>query len=1008
MEPSLRLLGVPHVVHGDGETLLPVTKATCLLVFLATRSDWVRRDELTLLFWPESDEASARHALRQLLYRARTFDWAGSIELRDGLLRWRVATDVERFTTAHTSGDWETATETYAGPFLDGVEVPDAAGFDTWRDLTRTDLHRRAVAASLRAAAARELRRDHAGAIAVLRRALDLDPLDEDVTRALLRCLGLAGERTIAEAVYTRFEATCLAELGARPSDATRELYERVRRGDVVAARPHNLPSQTTAFVGRELELGSLARRLQHPECRLITVVGPGGIGKTRLALQCASDHVGAYRNGVYLVALTDTTNRRDVAVAIADTLRLTLSAHEEPWAGLARLLEERELLLILDGMEQAREAAGQLAYLLSRAPGLRALVTSREPLGLTVEWMMHLEGLELPARHDPRPDVGSLRLFEHAAQRVAPGFSLRAGALEGAARVCHLVAGMPLAIELAASWAQLLAPDDIARAIEHDLDFLADSEADRPRRHQSLRSVFNATWARLDDGEQAALVRCAVFTGDVDAEALEMVAEATLSTVLALAKQSLLVRTRDDRFAMHPLVRQYARERQRSQPSHEASVRLRHQQFFADRVATLRYERDAAELVAQIDRDLLEVQQAWQHAAARGDGDALMAMLGNLSVAHDLNGRTDRFLGWLDAALAAGTITDATVQARLQARRAGCLHRLGRLDEAEALISASLPQLRGDETAAERCVALRVRGNIAYHRADLAEAAAAFEAALLSAQGLGDERLIAGCHNNLGLVAKAQGRLEVALDHLERALGLARRCDDAIASQALNNLATVHARRGDLRRAEGCLLESIDIKRRIGDHRGLTSTYANLGNLRARRDDLTAAEHDHRESLRVAASIDDQVGVARAHTNLAELAVLRGDLARAIEHFTLSVERKRANGEHGGALEAYARLVSCSLAAGEEAAARSWAEDGWRYATRVGADGLATPLRDACRSLAPTVEAPTAPPAASELPTRPEAATTDPTAGAEAAATDAAAGTPSTARQPWHRPRAR
>jgi len=245
------------------------------------------------------------------------------------------------------------------------------------------------------------------------------------------------------------------------------------------------------------------------------------------------------------------------------------------------------------------------------------------------------------------------------------------------------------------------------------------------------------------------------------------------------------------------------------------------------------------------------------------------------------------------------------------------------------------------------------VRGNIAYQRGDLAAAETSFTAALDTANRVGDDRLIAGCHNNLGLLAKAQGRLEAGLEHLELALTLARRCDDAICSQVLNNLATVHIRRGDPRRAEALLLESIGIKRGIGDHRGLTSTYANLGNLRARAGDTGASEHYHRESMRVAQLIDDRVAVARAHTNLAELAYRSGDLGSAIEHFTTCVDQKRANGEHRGAIEAYARLVSCSLATGETDAARSWARDGWRYARHVGDPTLTDPLRDACARLA-------------------------------------------------------
>jgi len=954
MPASFRLLGVPHVDDEGEERLLPVGKAACLLAFLAVRADWVRRDELALLFWPDSDEASARHALRQLLYRARAFPWAHELELRDGLLRWLVDTDVRRFRNLHAAGDWSAAVGAYGGTFLDGVDVADAPAFEAWRDTVRSDLHERYLEASLRAAAALELRRRYREAIETLRAAHERDPSAEDVVQALLRCLALAGERSAADLCFARFETALATHLDAGPSVATRTLIERIRRGDPIEARPHNLPSQTTSFVGRESELEALAERLRRPECRLVTLVGPGGIGKTRLALQSAADHIGAYRHGVYLVPLTTVVTHTGVAIAIAEALELTSPTRDEPWSVLAQRLRERELLIVLDGMEQVLEAGGRLAHLLTRAPLLTVLVTSREPLGLALEWVVPLAGLEVPTSDHDTADVSSLRLFEDAAQRVSPGFSLRSGDRRGAARVCRLVAGVPLAIELAASWTQLLSPSEIARATADDLDFLGATDTDRPERHHNLRTVFEASWARLDGSERAALVRTAVFAGDVDAAALHAVADAALPTVLGLAKRSLLLRSADGRFAMHALVRQYVRERLDGHDGLAETLRLRHLRFYADRVAQWSYGRDPSELLASLQRDLGEVDQAWRCALERAEWDALQTMLANLSLAHDLSARSDRYLQWLDDALVA---LDAgprphELHARILAQRAGCLHRLGRLDEADTDVNTSLALLQGDAAVVERCVALRVRGNVAYQRGDLATAEASFAAALASAQRVADDRLIAGCHNNLGLLAKAQGRLEAALEHLDLALALARRCDDAICSQVLNNLATVHTRRGDPRRAEALLLESIAIKHGIGDHRGLTSTYANLGNLRARAGDVTASEHYHRESMRVAALIDDRVAMARAHTNLGELAYRAGDLGRAIEHFTTCVDQKRANGEHGGAIEAYARLVSCSLATGETDAAHAWALDGWRYARRIGDATLVGPLRDACEPL--------------------------------------------------------
>ena len=958
MASACRLLGVPSLVTEGVERLLPASKPACLLHYLAVRADWVTRDELTLLFWPDSDESSARHALRQLVYRARSLDWAAALEVQDGRLRWLVETDVGRMRDALAAGDWTAAAHTYGGTFLDGVDLPDAPGFEAWRDMLRTELHERYLESAIKAAAALELRREHDTAIATLRAALDRDPLAETVLQSLLRCLAISGERAAAEALYVRFEHDLVAQLGGAPDDATRLLIAAIRRGEPVEPRPHNLPSQTTRFVGRETELQALAQRLRRSDCRLLSLVGPGGIGKTRLALQAAADQIGAYRNGVYLVPLNTVQSADGLASTVAEALHLPLAEGGDAWSQLAAALRESELLVVLDGLEQVRGAPARLVHLLTRVPGLTLLVTSREPLDLAVEWVFPLDGLELPTGSDAAySEVGSLLLFEDAAQRVAPGFSLRDGHAAAAAQVCRLVAGVPLAIELAAGWTQLLTPAAIAREIERDLDFLRGSDRDRPARQQSLRTVFEAAWSRLSEEERSVLVRTAVFADDVDTAALEHVAGAALPTVLSLVRRSLLRRTDQGRFAMHKLVRQYVRERLAAQADVADEVVVRHLRYYAGLVANWSYTRDPTVLVANLRCDLDEIHQAWRNALARAEWDALEAMLANLSLAHDLSARTERYLRWLEEALAAlGDVPGRDgLRGRLRAQHAGCLHRLGRFIEAAEGVSASLPLLQERAAAVERCIALRVQGNIAYQRGDLTGAETSFVEALQTAESIDDERLVAGCHNNLGLLAKARGALDTALEQLEAAHVVAARCDDAICSQVLNNLATVHSRRGDARRAEALLLESAAIKRRLGDERGLASNLTNLGNLRARAGDRLAAERYHRESMRLAAAIEDRVGVARAHTNLADLAVQEGDLARAIEHYAASVELKRANGEHGGVLEAYARLVTCSLGKGETDAARGWATDGWRYARRVDDRALVAPLRDAC---APLVQA--------------------------------------------------
>jgi predicted ATPase/DNA-binding SARP family transcriptional activator len=952
---TLRLLGPPRIVDDGVERVLSVSKPACLLQYLAVRGDWVTRDELTLLFWPDSEESSARHALRQLIYRARALGWAPGLEVVEAALRWLADSDVRRMRAALAAGDWPGAVLEYGGPFLEGVAASDAPGFEAWRDVERDELHALYLDAALKAAASLELGRDYRGATAMLRQALRVDPLAEPLVQALLRCLALSGEAAAAQAVFERFARDLDEQVGGEPDATTAALLARIRSGRQLDARPHNLPRQTTPFVGRERELREIARLLRRRDCRLLTVVGPGGIGKSRLALQAAADQIGAYPNGVFQVSLAAVGDASGLPTAMAEALRLGAVTPGEPWARLAGILGERAMLVLLDGVEHARGVAQRLVELLARAPGLTLLATSREALDVASEWVYPLSGLELPLASDAEASqAGSVRLFVSVAQQLSPGFSLRDGHAAGVSRVCTLVAGVPLAIELAAAWTPLLAPSDIAREIERDLDFLQPSGRRGGGRRQDLRSLFEATWGRLADDQRACLVRAAVFAGDADAAALVAVTGATLHDLLALVKRSLFRRTDDGRFTMHELVRQYVRERLAATPGVAEQVVLRHMAHYVDVVARWSLAEDGAAVLACLEREQAEIRLAWGNAVRRGRWDAVSAMATKLSLAHDFGAKSERYLLWLDDALAAlgDDDRDPTLVGRLLAQRAGCLHRIGRYAETAQDVAGSLQRLDGQAPVLERCVALRVGGNVAYLQGDLAAAEASFLEALRVAEALGDHALVAGCLNNLGVVAKAKGALDQALVRLEAARSVAERHDDGICSQVLNNLAAVHARRGERDRAEAFLLESVDIKQRLGDERGLASNYTNLGNLRARAGDRAEAERYHRESMRFAEAVGDRSGVARAHANLGDLALAESDIEVAERHYARALALKRVLGERAGVFEAYAQLVACHLCGGAADAAACCAIEGLEHALTLADPASARPLIDACATL--------------------------------------------------------
>lgn len=946
---ALRLFGAPRAGPDGAATTLPASKPVALLFVLAQRDEWVGRTELATLFWPDADEGSAHHALRQLVYRARRLSLAPGLEVNDTHLRWRVESDVAAFRHAIATSDWPAAVAAYGGAFLDGLRVSDAPGFDTWVELEREAMARAFRDAAVRAAAGHELHRDYGAAARVLEKAVGRDPLDEELVRGLVRCLALDGRLAAASAAYETLRASLRDELGLEPTEATRELADRVRRGEPLAARAHNLPGQASGFVGRGPELHEVARRLTDPTCRLLTITGPGGVGKTRLALQAAGDQVGAFRDGVYVVPLADVSRtaapdaasaEAGLAGAIADARGVPLTERGEASARVLAALASQELLLLLDNAETVLDAAPWLAELLRRAPGVKLLVTSREPLELAAEWRMPIGGLDLPGDDGEPAGAGSVRLYLQEAERARPGAGAEPSQHADVARICRLVDGVPLAIELAAGWSHLLTPAAIAAEIERDLDFLRSTRGDQPVRHQSLRVVFEASWARASEAERDLSLRLAPFAGEIDLADVEAVAGAALSALSALVKRAILRRNPRGRFETHGLVRQYLREKLAQRPDLAREATTRHARRVAERLATWAAQRATDAGFDDVNRLLPDAEQAWATLVAERAWPTLMVMLPAAYEAHDARARIRPYLAWVELALRAAP-PEGEVRGRLLAHRAACLQRLGRYAEVDGDGRAALAALADAPPSVDQWVAWRALGNAAFLRGDLAVAGEAFRRGLEVAEHLGHRRYAAGCLSNLGLVHKDEGDLDAALAHLRRARAIADGLDDAVRSQVLNNLATVLARRGELEQAEGLLRESADLKRRLGDDRGLAAVLTNVANLRCRVADLDGAERLHRDALRLASAVGDPSGVARGHTNLGDVALARGDLEAAIDAYGRSLALKRELDERRGAVLAYVQLVTCHARAGDEASARSFAEEGAAFARASGLTAL-------------------------------------------------------------------
>jgi predicted ATPase len=336
--------------------------------------------------------------------------------------------------------------------------------------------------------------------------------------------------------------------------------------------------------------LASIDRMLDESDCRLLTLVGPGGVGKTRLALEAAARRIDRYQHGVHFVPLVGVPAPDLLAAAVAESLQFQVdSAHSAVPAGdqLVDYLRERATLLVLDNFEHLLDARDLLTELIEQAPRVDLLTTSRERLQVQSEWVLDLEGLELGNGNGHAGESAAVRLFVDRARQVDNGYTLSEQERPHVERLCRLVNGMPLGIELAAAWASTLPCSEIADEIERNLGFLETTMHDVPQRHRSLRAAFDQSWRLLLDDERRVFSQLAVFRGSFARDAAAAVARAGLTELHGLVSKSLVRRAELGRFELHELLRQYAAERLAAEHVELAEARERHARFYLGMVAS-------------------------------------------------------------------------------------------------------------------------------------------------------------------------------------------------------------------------------------------------------------------------------------------------------------------------------------------------------------------------------------------------------------------------------------
>jgi len=648
----------------------------------------------------------------------------------------------------------------------------------------------------------------------------------------------------------------------------------------------HNLPALARPFIPRE-ELGELVRLLRTPQTRLITLMGPGGIGKTRLALQAAAEVVDAFADGVYFVPLAAVGSPDLVIPALAAALKCTFSGEADLESQCLDYLEQKQLLLVLDTFEHLLTLLPFLQGLLACATDIKLLITSRSGLEIPEEVRLRLGGLPLPdtdqANDASLETLAAVRLFVQSARWEEPDFRPSAEMLPYIVRICRAVGGNPLGIELAAPWVRALSCRQIAEEIEENLDLLETYTRDLPERHRSLRVMFEYGWEQLADAQRDALTRLAVFPGGFTARAAQEIADVAEPLLAALVGQSWLRMEGVDWYVFQELLREFAAERLAADVALWAALQERYSGYYATLLQQLEADTKGPALLAAldaIDAERDNVLQAWEWAVARGQLGEIRMMLESLYRFYDVRGwyvQADAVFGEAVARLRASSCpVDAELHAllgRLLARQGWFRFRLSQYEGGRAVLEEGLPLLRACDTPDQIAFALNALGYISHSSGDNTVAAAQLKEALKLYRGCGDLWGTARTLNNLGSVLISMGELAEAHIMREESLALFKLVGEPLGlASALNNSGNDARYQGHYAEARALYQQALAGYQELGHRRGVAITLTNLGSIAEAVGSYAEARRLYEEALDIYKETGHHWGVA---FNLIDLGTL-------------------------------------------------------------------------------------------------------------------------------------
>lgn len=724
---TISLLGEPKVTLPDENAAsFGVDKGLLLLAYLSlSPANSHRRSELAALFYPDSDDSQALQNLRQTFFRLRQsvgdkqadpsyfLATAQQIQFNPDSRYWVDVAEFESLIEATKKHNHrhlevcqsciaklERAVRLYRSDFLQGISIDTDSALSEWVLLTRDDLRYKAVEA-LHVLGNYSLQRrllDNVEDYAA--RLLAIDALDEPALCLQMQVLALKGRRNQALLRYREFKHRLAEILEIEPEPETVELAQNIANGQAwrelppgrngKLTRPQRprtlltaqslpdsaLPNTLLPFIGREEEMNLVFQLLASQDCRLITLVGLGGSGKTRLAMRAAAEDAPNWSDGAWIAWLRDISGASSLEETLAQALGIPITNPDQASFQLKAFLREKELLLVLDNFEQVENGAGLVKSLLFYAPQIKIIITSRSRLGIRGEQVVEVRGLSYPSDYELDAsevfqnvlEEGSQRysaieLFVENARRVSPKFRLSRQNVWEVIRICQLVDGFPLGLELAAGWTSVFPCDEIVRRIEQNVDFLKATHRDVPPRQSSIRAVFEYSWDLLSEEERDLLERLAVFPNTFSTEAALNIAGARPAPMASLCDKFVLRIHSKERFEIHPLLRSYAAEKLDQKASLAREIKDLHSSYYLAwlKDCTALLQKTGRMLVTQpsqqsinlgdLEDELGNLCQAWQWTAMNGRLEDLRRSVEGLTYLYTLNSTPQADKGALQTA---------------------------------------------------------------------------------------------------------------------------------------------------------------------------------------------------------------------------------------------------------------------------------------------------------------------------------------------------------------------